>query len=547
VKKFDRFINRPLYAISLLLGLFLIYRTSLLILHAFPFNSDEAIVGLMAKHILSGERPLFFYGQVYMGSLDAFLVALAFKIFSESVIVIRLVQSVLFFLSVLTIYLFAIVAFDDRKIAFFSALLLIFSPVNLILYSTVSLGGYGEALLIGTLSLFISAKVINHFEVSERVRKEHILYLFLLGILTGLGLWVNAISLTFCIPSILIIGIYLIKHRNFQIKIVEVVISVTGYLVGFALGSYFWWSSFLTSKNFSLLSELTGSAVSVEQNGYIQQLGQHLLSFFLFGPTVMFGLRPPWDIKIILPFMAPVIILFWLIVMINFFRKWNNLSKRYQFFFSGLIGIGLFQFLGYVFTSFGVDPSGRYFLPFYIPLSIIAAYGLVSIQPRGIVRILFSFVLLFNLLGVLTLALKPPFLTTQFYAPAQVDQRSMSDLIEFLETNGEFSGYSNYWVSYPLIFLSDERIISIPVLPYHNDLRYSPRDNRIPDYNTFVDEQERAFYITTNNPPLDQLLNQKLIQNHILFRYEEIGDFHIYFDLSNKISPTELGLYGSYK
>src|SRR5512143_2634221 len=42
----------------------------LLGIQAVPFNADEAVVALMAKHILQGERPLFFYGQAYMGSLD---------------------------------------------------------------------------------------------------------------------------------------------------------------------------------------------------------------------------------------------------------------------------------------------------------------------------------------------------------------------------------------------------------------------------------------------------------------------------------------------
>src|SRR6266851_2035799 len=60
-----------------------------------PFNADEAIVGLMARHILQGERPVFFYGQAYLGSLDAWLVAGAFAIFGESVWPIRLVQIVL--------------------------------------------------------------------------------------------------------------------------------------------------------------------------------------------------------------------------------------------------------------------------------------------------------------------------------------------------------------------------------------------------------------------------------------------------------------------
>src|SRR3972149_5141856 len=55
-------------------------------------NADEAVVGLMARHILQGERPTFFYGQAYLGSLDAWLVAGVFSVFGPSVLGIRLVQ-----------------------------------------------------------------------------------------------------------------------------------------------------------------------------------------------------------------------------------------------------------------------------------------------------------------------------------------------------------------------------------------------------------------------------------------------------------------------
>src|SRR5690348_2660766 len=34
-------------------------------------NSDQAIVGLMAHHILAGERPVFYWGQAYNGTLEA--------------------------------------------------------------------------------------------------------------------------------------------------------------------------------------------------------------------------------------------------------------------------------------------------------------------------------------------------------------------------------------------------------------------------------------------------------------------------------------------
>jgi hypothetical protein len=55
-----------------------VYKLVLLAFGAVPFNGDEAIVALMARHILQGERPVFFYGQAYLGATDAWLAALSF-------------------------------------------------------------------------------------------------------------------------------------------------------------------------------------------------------------------------------------------------------------------------------------------------------------------------------------------------------------------------------------------------------------------------------------------------------------------------------------
>ncbi len=546
-KIFNRLIEKPLYANLVLLGLFLAYRATLLILHAFPFNSDEAIVGLMARHILSGERPLFFYGQSYMGSLDAFLIALGFRLFTESVIVIRLIQSLLFFLTVITVYFFVIIAFHNQNIAFFSGIMLIFAPVNLVLYSTVSLGGYGEALLIGSLSLLVSALIIEKFGGSKKFKKSMYFFLSLLGGLTGLGLWTNALSLTFCVPATLAVFYYLVNDQFSQFKTRRLFGFATAFLTGIIVGSYFWWFSFISSDNISLFTELTGSAVAVERTSYLQQIWQHFLSFILFGPTVMFGLRPPWDVKIIMPYFAPVVVFFWGLVLVQMMRKWSKISKRYRLFFTILIGVGFIQFLGYVFTSFGVDPSGRYFLPFYIPLAIFAAYVLVTFKNSRLIATLFSMVILFNIIGVFTLARNPPYLTTQFYSPAQVNSAEMPALIKLLQQNGEFGGYSNYWVSYPLAFLSNEEIIAVPELPYHDDLRYTTRDNRIPSYNSKLANQDSVFYITTNNPSLDILIRQKLFEHQVQYQYHEVGDFHVFYNLSKKISPEQLGLYESYE
>jgi predicted membrane-bound mannosyltransferase len=77
-------------------------RAALLASGAFPFNADEAIVGLMARHILAGQWPTFFYGQAYLGSLDATFVAAAFALVGEAVLTIRIVQSALWLATILT-------------------------------------------------------------------------------------------------------------------------------------------------------------------------------------------------------------------------------------------------------------------------------------------------------------------------------------------------------------------------------------------------------------------------------------------------------------
>ena len=43
-------------------------------------DGDEALVGIQAQHILQGQFPTYFYNQPYMGSLEAYLMAIVFAI-----------------------------------------------------------------------------------------------------------------------------------------------------------------------------------------------------------------------------------------------------------------------------------------------------------------------------------------------------------------------------------------------------------------------------------------------------------------------------------
>jgi hypothetical protein len=151
-------------------------------------------------------------------------------------------------------------------------------------------------------------------------------------------------------------------------------------------------------------------------------------------------------------------------------------------------------------------------------------------------------VLAFNLWGNLETALRnPPGITTQFDAVTQIDHRADSELIEFLRSQGEQRGYTNYWVAYPLAFLSTEEAVFVPRLPYHPDFRYTARDDRYPPYDGIVGESDRVAYITARFPALDERLRDGLGDLGITFRERAIGDYRVFFDLSRPVSPEALG------
>src|SRR5687768_12086292 len=54
------------------------------------YDSDQAIVGLMAKHLIEGRAfPVFYYGQNYMLGVEAYLAAPVFLIAGVSVTALK--------------------------------------------------------------------------------------------------------------------------------------------------------------------------------------------------------------------------------------------------------------------------------------------------------------------------------------------------------------------------------------------------------------------------------------------------------------------------
>ena len=70
---------------------------------------------------------------------------------------------------------------------------------------------------------------------------------------------------------------------------------------------------------------------------------------------------------------------------------------------------------------------------------------------------------------------------------------------------------------------------------YSHDDRYAP-------YDKLVEASGSVVYVTTQHPVLDQLLRERFSSLGVRFREKQIGDYHVLYDLSRKVTPEELDI-----
>ncbi|MGH2522959.1 MAG: hypothetical protein ACRDH2_10695, partial [Anaerolineales bacterium] len=292
------------------------------------------------------------------------------------------------------------------------------------------------------------------------------------------------------------------------------------------------------------VAELGGSAIAgASPANLILATGQHLFNFLLLGTTVIAGLRPPWSAQFLALPLAPFALALYIALLV-FSLRTAQLRDPARAGRRLLLGV-CFTLIGlFILTPFGADPSGRYFLPLAAPLALLMAEMLHTLHTKHqwLANTLALGWVAFNFWGTVQTGTSfPPGLTTQFDPVAQIDQRDLPEVMAFLSARGETRGYTNYWVEFPLAFLSEEQVIYVARLPYHLDFRYTPRDNRYEPHSQMVEASPRVAYITTRHPALDERIRGRLARLGVSFQEKQIGHFHLFYALSAPVRPGELG------
>src|SRR5688572_2014867 len=129
-------------------------RLPFLITGKIPFDSDEAVEGLMARHVLEWELPAFFWGQAFKGVPEVYASAAAFALFGCSVAVLKSVTLILF-ASYVALNCVLLDRLTRRWVAVCASLLLIFAPPALVFWSLDASAEYIVIMLLGTVLLLL--------------------------------------------------------------------------------------------------------------------------------------------------------------------------------------------------------------------------------------------------------------------------------------------------------------------------------------------------------------------------------------------------------
>ncbi len=212
-----RFLRSPLW-ICLLFALLI--RVWLLVHTRGVIAGDEAMVGLQAEFILRGQHPVYYYGQPYMGSLEAYFAALLFAIAGISVWTLRAVSILLsVFLVFLTWRLAGAVAdttslpaYAKRRFMVIAALVAALPPVYDAVIEMRMMGGYIEAFVIIAWLLLSGFRLTQRWAAGASLRELALRWAGI-GFLIGLGMWVDPLI----VPAIVAIAIWIAGYCFVQL------------------------------------------------------------------------------------------------------------------------------------------------------------------------------------------------------------------------------------------------------------------------------------------------------------------------------------------
>ncbi|MHA4949938.1 ArnT family glycosyltransferase [Micromonospora sp. SD19] len=537
-------LDRPAL-VALLFGVTgVVYRLILTLFTVPVSNSDEATFGLAALHIAQGrERPIFLYGQHYMGVLESYLAAPLVAVFGPSWPVLRLPMLVLY-----AVFLYLIHRLTRRLctpwFAAFVVGLLALGPERVVRDQLTVVGGRPEVKPAVLLMLLITVGLA----VGTVHRRRLAIGLF--GLLVGLSVWSDWLIL----PYLAVAGLALLWAVRRELLGWSGLLLVAGAVVGVAPMIVDNLRAGPGEDSLSVFREVS------TKTGPQPPWSDRIRGGLLEGVPLAHGLCPVdgcgrWQQWF--GVLYPVLLVAGAALAVLAYRRAAATPGRERVERAGVASAGAEQrpgglraervgpvvqlaliagaaltLLSYVRSPLAATSpldNARYLSVLQLSLpavlwplwvaALTAWRGTSSVLGR-IAGALSAAVL--AALTVTTLVITVLFAATGT-AASRTEERQARELAAALRADGPHEVYGDYWTCNRLIFNTDESVVC-GVL----DADLSPGQNRYRPYWRQVGRAERPGYVVEAGSPMDRRLRRLLADRGDATPVREVGGYRVY-------------------
>jgi len=484
-----------------------------------PTNSDEGTMAIMALNVAyHGEHPYMYYGQDYMGVIEAYLGAGFFHLFgSPSLFALRLGVIFLVTLFFISTYLLSVKIFS-RPLALLTLVVLSVGSIPLLTRQMIATGGSSQTLLFGSLVFLLATWLSSSYRRGSSLPTKlwRLAVYALFGLVVGLAMWSDMIVLPYLAMACLLL---LFCWRDLLWAWLP---ALLGAFIGLQPSLRFNAARGLNPLETLLkLAHGSNAVAPTTLSGILHNIQSTILisiptaTGFPFCPVTemtFLGDNSPhslqctlahaaWGGSYLLLVLSALAFALFLLARLQFREKAVMGEFEYRQLLVRraaqvlLIGAAVLTIFVYMFSSGPVDqPSfhARYLVGLLIatpallaPLwSIASRLDLRTVRSRFLAyagRALLATACLILLIGTIIAFTEVP--------AAQAANQQRQALIADLEHAGIHHIYTEYWTCNNLAFASDERVICGVI-----DANLQPTHNRAPRYYDIVSADPLASY-----------------------------------------------------
>lgn len=479
-----------LFIVSIGIQSFFIFSTQ------YGIDSDQAITGLMGKHISEGKFPVFFYGHSFNGSIEAAIAGLLFLTFGVSCHVLKLAPMIFGIIFCISMYYLGR-EIEDKKTGLFAFIFSLIPPLYLLGHYIAPRTCYIETLVFGNLMFIFLLKAVKDYKVR---------YIFFLGLFTGLSFWNSPLSVYYILSTLLFI---MIKGRS----IINVKNIFTG-LCGFIIGSLPLWIYNFTHSFNSFRLGYSSSAINIADNlkNLFNFHGQILLVTGIFTKTI-FGICIYWFFLLCITFF-----------LLSALCKYRSNYLLLFIFFIVVLAI-------YVNSQYAIINTQRHLLPLYtfIPIAVAAVCRYLDrFKHTGV----------FLLIAITGINLYGDISTVETWKPKIIEEdKRFSELMDYLLKNNITRLYAPFWTSYKLSFITNEKITCSEYLNESYD-----------GYEKTIEESDSAAFLNDYHREIEGGLRNIKTK----YMQAEIDGKEIIYDITNSsiigksVAPKNWKITGNY-